>query len=167
MGLTDDPLYKKMIEGHDSTLIVGTMTVKADGPSGPRAITFPLFAVDYHGVEEDMEKLVAESIDGAKKINLVVKDGVYSVDVPEKGTVVIFSEGETAAHTAPIFWAEYKPSPDEHEAFQREYAKMGAWMFMVITKEKLREILVAPNGEVIVKKTRPMTDELKKMLRLE
>jgi hypothetical protein len=163
MGLTDDPFYKKMTEGYDTRLLVGTLTVKADGPSGPRAITFPLFLVDYHDSAEDMEKLVAETIDEAKKINLSVKDGAYSVNLEERGTVVMFSEGETAAHTAPNFWAQYTPDPEEHKMFQQEYAKMGAWMFAVITKKNLREFLVASNGDILLKKTRPLTDDLRKM----
>jgi hypothetical protein len=163
MGLTDDPMYKKMIEGYDTKLIVGTITLLISGPSGPRSITFPLFLIDYHNASGDMEKLVKDAIDEAKKINLRVKDGTYSVDVPEQATVVMVSEGETAAHTAPNFWAEYTPAREEHEAFQKEYARMGAWMFTIITKDNLREIIVAPTGDILVKKTRPLTDDLRKM----
>lgn len=167
MGLTDEPFYKNLIEGNDTRLIVGTIGLSVDGPSGPRALTFPLFLVDYHDIAEDMEQLVEEGVDPAKKVNLNVKDGTYTVDVDEKGTVVVFGGGETAAHTAPNFWAEYTPLPEEHKDFQEQFKQTGAWMFIIVTKLFMREIFVDPAGRILAKRTIPLTDELRKMLGLK
>jgi hypothetical protein len=166
MGLTDNPFYKNMIEGDDTRILVGTLGIMASTPSGPLKVALPLVLVDYNEFPEDMENVVAQSLDGAKKINLNVKDGSYSVSIPERGTVLMFAEGETAAHTAPLFWVEYTPAPEEHQAFQQEYARTHVWLLMIITKNVLREFLVAPTGDIIHKRTSPLTDELRKALGL-
>lgn len=163
MGLTDNPFYKKLLEGYDTRLLVGTMGIAAGG----RAVTFPLFLVDYDEFPEDMENVVGQALDDVKKINLNVKDGSYSVSIEESGTVLMFAEGETAAHTAPLFWAEYTPQPEEHQAFQQEYARTGVWVFMVITKKILREFLVDQKGAIVHKRVSPLTDELRRMLGLK
>jgi hypothetical protein len=167
MGLTDDPFYKNMIEGHDTKMMVGTLTIIISPPEGRRSETFPLFLIDYHGVTDDMEPIVAEALDDAKKVNLTVKDGTYSASIEERGTVLMFAEGETAAHTAPNFWAEYTPQQDEHEAFQREYARLEVWLLVIITKNMLREFVIRPDGTVIFKRVVPLTDDLRKMFGVE
>lgn len=167
MSLIDDPFYRSMIEGNDTQIVVGTLTVALELPGGLHPKAFPIFLIDYHGFSSDMEPFVADAFDDAKKINLDVKDGAYTVEVEEKGAVTLFAYGEQATHTAPIFWAQYTPAPEEHAAFQREYARTYVWMLMIITYEKLHELVVAPDGTVLFKRVVPLTDELKKVLGVE
>jgi hypothetical protein len=167
MSLINDPFYKSMIEGYDTKILVGTMGTELKGPWGVRTEIFPLFLIDYHGFPSDMDPFVADAFDGRKKVNLREKDGTYSVGSEEQGTVMMFAHGEQATHTAPTFWAEFKPEPEGHAAFQKELARLGIWMLMIITKNRLREIVVARDGAVIASRIVPLTDELKKMLGVE
>ena len=164
MSLSEDPLYKKLTEGFDTKLLVGTLGV----PVEDRIENFALFLIDYYGAPSDLESTVEDAFDDVKKINLVVKpDGNYFISVEDQGTLTVFSGGETAVHTAPTFWGEYTPEKEEHEAFQREFTQKGVWILMVITKTKVRKILVDRDGKVVFRKTVPLTDELKKMLGVE
>jgi len=161
MSLTDDPMYKYMTQGEDTDIIVGTMTVS---PEPDRHETFALFLIDYHG--KKMESFVAHTFDDLKKIELLVKDGTYRLSTDDASTTLMFAHGEQAAHTAPQFWADYTPTPDEHEAFQREYDRLGIWLLLVATTEALREIVISKDGEVIVTQKHVMTPELRKTLGL-
>lgn len=161
MSLTDDPFYHYMTKGEDTDIIVGTMTI---APDGHRRETFPLFLIDYH--KENMEKFVAHTFDDLKKIELSVKDGAYRLSTDDVHTTLMFAHGEKAAHTAPQFWAEYTPSPDEHEAFQRELKRLGLWLLFITTTEALREFVINPDGSVLVTQQHPMTPELRKNLNL-
>lgn len=161
MSLTDDPVYRYMTEGEDTDIIVGTMTVS---PAPGRRETFALFLIDYHG--KGMEKFVSHTFDDLKKINLGVNEGAYRLSTDDEQTTLMFAHGEKAAHTAPHFWADYTPSPDEHEAFQREYARTGIWLLFIATTESLREFVIDPQGSVLATKTHPMTPELRKTLHL-
>lgn len=161
MSLTDDPMYQYMTKGEDTDIIVGTITVS---PEPNRRETFPLFLIDYHG--KDMEKFVSPLFDDLKKINLIVKEGTYKLATDDASTTLMFAHGEQAAHTAPMFWADYTPSPDEHQAFQREYARLGIWLLFIATTEKLREFVIDPEGVVLVTKIHEMTPELRKNLGL-
>lgn len=161
MSLTDDPMYKYLTKGEDTDIIVGTMTIS---PEPGRTETFALFLIDYH--KGDMEKFVARTFDDLKKIELHVKEGVYRLSTTEASTTLMFAHGEQAAHTAPLFWAEYTPAADEHAAFQREYARRGVWLLLIATTESLRELVIGPHGEVIVSVKHAMTPELKKNLNL-
>ena len=96
-----------------------------------------------------------------------MKNGVYTAAAEERSTTVIFGEGEQAAHTAPDFWAEYTPTPDEHEAFQEAYARTGVWVLMIITKPYLREYLIGEDGEILYRKILPLTPDLRKILKVQ
>lgn len=167
MGLTDDPIYKNMIEGEDTHILIGTLTTRMRSPNKPDLEVLPVFLVDYYSAPAEMEKIIAKTFDPVKKINLIVKNGIYKISTEERGTVLIFAEGETVAHTAPDWWAEYTPRAQEHEAFHGAYVRTGVWVLMVITKLHLREHLVDQGGYVVFKRTLPLTDELKKMLKIE
>jgi hypothetical protein len=151
MGLTDDPFYRNMTEGEDTHILVGTLTTRMRAPSNARVEVLPVFLVDYHPAKDDMEKVIAATFDDLKKIN----------------TTLIFSGGETAAHTAPNFWAQYTPLAEEHEAFQKEYRRTGVWVLMLITKIFLREFLIIPSGDVIYRNIIPLSPELKRMLKIQ
>lgn len=167
MGLTDDPLYKNLTEGEDTHILVGTLTTRMRGPNNARAEVLPVFLVDYHPSKDDMEKIIAQTFDPLKKINLTVEKGIYTLSVDERNTTLIFAGEETAAHTAPNFWAQYTPLAEEHEAFQKEYRRTGVWVLMIITKLFLREFLVIPSGDIIYRNIIPLTPELKKMLKIQ
>lgn len=167
MGLTDDPLYKNMTEGEDTHILVGTLTTRMRGPNNARVEVLPVFLVDYNPAPTEMEKFVAGTFDPLKKINLRVDNGTYTLYVEELNTTLLFSGGETAAHTAPNFWAQYTPLPEEHEAFQKEYRRTGVWVLMIITKQFLREFLIIPSGDIIYRNILPLTDELRKALKIQ
>jgi len=167
MGLTDDPFYKNMTEGEDTHILVGTLTTRMRGPNSARTETLPVFLVDYHPSPQDMETIIAQTFDPLKKINLDVKNGTYTLSVDERNTTLIFSGDEKAAHTAPNFWAQYTPLPEEDEAFQKEYRRTGVWVLMIITKRHLREFLIIPSGEIIYRIILPLTPELRKMLKIQ
>ena len=167
MGLTDDPFYKNMTEGEDTHILVGTLTTRMRGFKNARPEILPVFLVDYHPAPSDMEKIVSNTFDPLKKINLEVKNGTYRLSVEERNTTLIFSGDETAAHTAPNFWAEYTPLPEEHEAFQKEYRRTGVWVLMIITKLYLREFLILQSGDIIYRNILPLTDELRKALKIQ
>lgn len=166
MGLTDDPFYKNMTEGEDTHILVGTLTTRMRSPKTSRTETLPVFLVDYHPAPQDMETIIAQTFDPLKKINLDVKNGTYTLSVDKRNTTLIFSGGETAAHTAPDFWAQYTPLPEEHEAFQKEFRRTGVWVLMIITKLHLREFLVTSSGDIIYRNILPLTPELKKVLKI-
>lgn len=163
MGLMDDPLYRKLTEGEDTRLLVGTLGI----PMQSGIMEFPLFLIDYHGVRGDMESFVADIFDDVKKVNLNVRDGVYFVSIDDQSTVTMFAEGETAVHTSPDFWGEFTPAPDDHARFQREFSQKGVWLLVIITKANLREILVDHGGKVGFQNVKPMTDPLRKMWGVE
>lgn len=164
MGLTDEPFYKGMTEGEDTQIIVGTADLGL--PDGKK-ITLPVYIVDYHKSAYDMEGMISKTFSNVKKIDLAVKDGSYRLAVGKPTTALMFAEGETAIHTAPEFWADFKPTAEEHEAFQREFANTGVWLFMILTKENLREFVVNHDGNALVKKMQPMTAELRKRFKVE
>lgn len=161
MSLTDDPMYVYMTKGEDTQIIVGTMTISPD-PAHPQ--TFPLFLIDYH--KKSMEAFVANTFDDLKKINLTVDKGTYRLATDDSQTTLMFAHGEKAAHTAPQFWAEYTPAPDEHKAFQREYARLGIWLLLIVTTEAVRYLIINPEGSVIGINKFPMTPQLRKNLGL-
>lgn len=164
MGLTDDPIYKAMTEGEDAELIVGTIEM---GPPDKR-IKFPVYIIDYTKTGPAMEGMVAQMFnDDLKKIDLAVREGKYTVSVGKPRTIIMFSEGETAAHTAPDFWSEHMPTLDEHNAFQREYKRMGHWLFIILTKEMFRQFAIAQDGSVVHKLITPMNDNLRKSFNIK
>lgn len=163
MGLTDDPFYKGMIEGEDTEMIVGTVEM---GPlEGPRH-TFPVYIIDYTKTGPGMEGMVAQIFNDLKKIDLVVREGKYTLSVGKPTTAIMFAEGETAVHTAPDFWGEHTPSLDEHNAFQKEYKSKGFWLFMILTNETFRQFAIDQGGSVVHKLITPMNDNLRKSFKI-
>lgn len=167
MGLTDDPIYRNMTEGEDTHMLVGTLTTRMRDPNDPRAEARAVFLIDYYPGGDSVEPAGAPAFDGMKKVILSVKNGTYSVSGEERSTTLIFGGGEQAAHTAPDFWAEYTPTPEEHEAFQEAYRRTGVWVLMIITKPYLREYLVVENGDILFRRTIPLTAELRKTLKVQ
>jgi hypothetical protein len=163
MGLTDDPIYRNLIEGDDTKIIVGTLTTEMRG----QMESISLFLIDYYALGDDLERIAAQTFDTMQEITLTAKDGVYTLAVGERSTTLMFSAGEQAAHTAPDFWAEYTPEPEEDEAFQRELKRTGLWIFMIITKPSLRQYLIDASGRILHRRTVPLTEELRKMLKVE
>jgi hypothetical protein len=161
MGLTDDPVYKRLTEGDDTEVLVGTLSMPS--PDGSGLITLSLFLIDYK--EEDIDRFVNDLFKDLKKMDLVVREGTYTLSIEEQSTTLMFAEGETASHTAPNFWAQYVPQPEEHEAFQRELARTGVWLLIILTTKNLREFVVRQDGTVIFSRVNPMTATIRKMFK--
>lgn len=161
MSLRDDPLYRKIVEGNDTPIMLGIL-----GVSGVEGQYLAFIAVDYYLQGESMERYIEEAFDKAPQVNLFMHERNYRIEIGEKSTTMVFAEGETAAHTAPNFWMEYQAESPEHEAFQDAMKKMGVWMFVVATKKSLRQFLVGADGTVLHKRKMAMTPELMKTFKV-
>ncbi len=161
MSLTDDPFYRKIVEGNDTPILLGVL-----GAAGIQGALLAFIEIDYYHQGESMEPYITEAFDSVGRIGLYEKDRTYTIEVGEKSTTLMFAEGETAAHTASNFWAQYTADAPEHEAFQKALKKEGVWMFVIATKKNLRQFLVGADGLVLHKRTQPMTPEIMKAYKI-
>ena len=163
MALTDDPFYKRLTEGGDTQITVGVMALH----SPDARIQFPVFIIDYGQAGDRIETMVANTFGNLKEIRLYVEKGTYTLEIPERETLLLFSGEETAVHTAPIFWGQYTPDLEDHEAFQEAYVRIDLWLLILLTPVTVRQFVINPKGVVVFKNSLPLTPELRKQFRMD